>query len=234
MAEIIIAEVDRSIADSLMSSLVRHGHKARSVKAGRDVLLVYEEADMILLGLELPDLDGLEICRRIRAISDIPIITFTTSDDELDRVLSLKAGADDCLVKPFGHRELCARIEAVMRRAAKAPAGHNVLSSESLTIDPGTRQVLLRDQNIQTTKKEFDLLLLLASHPGKVFSRKELMSNVWKDEWASSRTVDTHVSMLRGKLGSLNPIITVRGIGYRFDDKGIGFRRLDRPLPALR
>jgi DNA-binding response OmpR family regulator len=221
MPEILIVDGDRSEVDGLMTSLARNGHNPRNVTAGREALAAHQEADMVLLGLELPDLDGLEICRRIRASSDVPIIAYTIGDSELDKVLSLKAGADDCLVKPFGHRELCARIEAILRRAHKGPPADrtpSVLSSESLTIDPRSRQVWLRNQIIRTTRKEFDLLLMLASHPGKVFSRKELMSRVWQDEWASSRTVDTHVSMLRGKLGSADPIVTVRGIGYRFDD----------------
>ena len=155
----------------------------------------------------------------IRASSDMPIITLITGGSELDKVLSLQAGSDDCLVKPYGVRELCARIDAVMRRARKAVLADTtkVMSNGSLRIDPKSREVRVLDQVIRTTRKEFDLLLMLASQPGTVFSRKELMARVWKDEWASGRTVDTHVSMLRNKLGSGNWIATVRGIGYRFD-----------------
>lgn len=225
MAGILIVSNDGATVDSLVNTLVKHGHSVRNVESGKDALANYRETEIILLSLDLPDLDGLEICRLIRSDSDIPIIAFTAYDNELDRVLSLKSGADDCMVKPLGYRELCARIEAIMRRAGKPEDGchSNVLSNKSLMIDARSRQVRLEGQVIPTTKKEFDLLSLLASHPGKVFTRKELMSIVWKDEWASSRTVDTHVSMLRGKLGSGNLIATVRGIGYRFDDAGQGF-----------
>lgn len=207
------------MADSLIRSLKRNGHDPRKAGTGKEALTTHQDAELLLLDLELPDLDGLEVCRMIRAISDMPIITFTTGSGELDKVLSLQAGSDDCLVKPYGVRELCARIDAVMRRARKAVEADTVkvVSNGSLSIDPGSREVRVRGQVVRTTRKEFDLLLMLASQPGRVLSRKALMATVWKDEWASSRTVDTHVSMLRAKLGPGNWIATVRGIGYRFD-----------------
>jgi DNA-binding response OmpR family regulator len=220
MVHILVVESDSSVADSLIRSLKRNGHDPRKVGTGKEALMTHQDAELVLLDLELPDLDGLEVCRLIRASSDMPIITFITGGSELDKVLSLQAGSDDCLVKPYGVRELCARIDAVMRRARKAAEADTtkVMSNGSLSIDPRSREVRVRDQVVRTTRKEFDLLLMLASQPGTVFSRKELMARVWKDEgWASGRTVDTHVSMLRNKLGSGDWIATVRGIGYRFD-----------------
>lgn len=219
MVHILVVESDSSTADSLIQNLKRNGHDPRKVRTGKEALMALQDAELVLLDLELPDLDGLQVCRQIRATSDLPIITFITGGSELDKVLSLQAGSDDCLVKPYGVRELCARIDAVMRRARKTaePTAVAVWSAGSLSIDPRSREVRLRDQLVRTTRKEFDLLLLLASQPGTVFSRKELMAKVWQDEWASSRTVDTHVSMLRNKLGGGSWIATVRGIGYRFD-----------------
>jgi DNA-binding response OmpR family regulator len=227
MVHILVVESDSSAADFLMRHLMRNGHDPWKVGTGKEALMAYQDAELVLLDLELPDLDGLEVCRLIRASSDTPIITSTAGGSELDKVLSLQAGSDDCLVKPYGVRELCARIEAVMRRARKAVVVDTtkVMSDGSLSIDPRSREVRLLDQVIRTTRKEFDLLLLLASEPGTVFSRKELMARVWKDEWSSSRTIDTHVSMLRNKLGRGNCIATVRGIGYRFDHNYISARR---------
>ena len=219
MLHILAVEPDSSVADSLIRNLRRNGHDPRKVGTGKEALMTHQDADLVLLDVELPDLDGLQVCRQIRASSDLPIITFITGGNELDKVLSLQAGSDDCLVKPYGVRELCARIDAVMRRAGKGAHAESteVMSDGPLRIDPRSREVWVRDQLVQTTRKEFDLLLLLASQPGTVFSRKELMARVWRDEWSSSRTIDTHVSMLRNKLGSGNRIATVRGIGYRFD-----------------
>jgi DNA-binding response OmpR family regulator len=180
-------------------------------------LNAYQEAELILLDLELPDLDGLEVCRTIRKTGDIPIIMLTPGDTEFDKVLCLHAGADDCLVKPYGLHELLARMQAVLRRvrnAACRPQG--TLVNGPLQIDPSTRQVLASGQTLSLTRKEFDLLHLLASQPGVVFSRKEIMSQIWGDAWGSGRTVDTHVSTLRNKLGDNNWILTMRGVGYRF------------------
>jgi DNA-binding response OmpR family regulator len=218
MVHILVVESDRAAADSLVRNLIRNGHDPQKVGTGKEALMTHQDADLVLLDMELPDLDGLEVCRQIRASCDTPIIASTAGGDELDKVLSLQAGSDDCLVKPYGVRELCARIEAVMRRAGKAVEADKtkVMSNGSLSIDPRSREVRLRGQVVRTTRKEFDLLLLLASYPGTVFSRKQLMARVWQDEWACSRTVDTHVSMIRNKLGSGNWIGTVRGIGYRF------------------
>jgi DNA-binding response OmpR family regulator len=213
---VLVVENDAVTAETLMHSLRRHGYDADRVETGTEALRSYHHADLVLLDLDLPDLDGLEVCRGIRAASDTPIIAVSDRGTELDRVLGLKAGSDDCLDKPFGFHELMARIEAVMRRARPAPAAPRTISRGPLRIDSGTRQVSLDDRLIAMTRKEFDLLHLLASRPETVVPRRQIMSQVWHDDWTQTgRTIDTHVNSLRNKLGDSAWIITVRGVGFR-------------------
>jgi DNA-binding response OmpR family regulator len=200
--------------EALTKGLRRHGHDVENVKTGRDALEAYEECDIILLDLELPDLDGIEVCRQIRAACDVPVIAVTARGTELERVLGLQAGADDYVVKPYGFRELMARMDAVMRRVRPEPNRAQVVSHGPLRIDATCREVRLGGRAIDITRKEFDLLFLLASHPNTVIPRKRIMQQVWGDSW-SRRTVDTHVSSLRNKLGGSDWIITVRGVGFR-------------------
>ncbi|MGQ0776079.1 MAG: response regulator transcription factor [Pseudonocardiales bacterium] len=213
---VLVVEDHTATAESLTHGLRRHGYDAHSVDTGTHALKIHHRADLVLLDLELPDLDGLEVCRGIRAACDTPIITVTARGTELDRVLGLQAGSDDYLVKPYGFRELMARIEAVMRRARPQPPAVRTISHGSLQIDSGTREVRLDNRLINVTRKEFDLLHLLACQPETVVSRKQLMFKVWDTEWTNvSRTIDTHVSSLRNKLGASSWIITVRGVGFR-------------------
>ncbi|UQX05190.1 response regulator transcription factor [Streptomyces sp. RerS4] len=199
-----------------MRMLRRHGHEPSWVRSGDAALRGYGDVDLLLLDLELPDLDGLEVCRRVRSDSTVPLIALTARGDELDRVLGLRAGADDYLVKPYSFLELMARIEAVMRRVAQVrPDTAAVIRRGPLRIDRATRQVTVDGRRIDVTPKEFDLLHLLASHPDAVLPRKEIMQRVWGDSW-SRRTIDTHVSSLRGKLGRSEWILTVRGVGFQF------------------
>jgi DNA-binding response OmpR family regulator len=201
--------------------LARQGCEARSVDSGRAALQVRDYADMVLLTLELPDLDGVEVCRGIRTSSDVPIIALTAGSSQLDRLLAIQAGADDCLVKPYSHHELLIRMQSILRRMRVSFARMCEISLGPLLIDPSSRQVRLRGRLVMLTRKEFDLLHLLASQPGTVVSRKELMAKVWEDDWAASdRTIDTHVSTLRSKLGDRSWIVTVRGIGYRLGAAG--------------
>ncbi|MFE7835504.1 response regulator transcription factor [Streptomyces sp. NPDC057474] len=221
MSNVLVVEQDASAAEAMVRDLRRQGYTALSVDTGARALRIYRDADLVLLSLELPDIDGLEVCQSLRAESDIPMIAFTRLDEELERVLALKAGADDCVTKTWGFREIEARIAAVLRRSRPRSAAPQIISLRPLHIDPRTREVRLRDRLVDVTSKEFDLLCMLAANPETVVSRKELMAKVWGINWSqTSRTIDTHVSSLRTKLGSSGWIITVRGVGYRLGHAG--------------
>lgn len=214
--KVLVVESSRAEAETLARGLRRHGHEVGSVETGMAALQAHEDADIVLLDLELPDLDGLEVCRGIRSASDTPIIAVTARGAELDRVLGLQAGADDYLVKPYGFRELLARMDAVMRRIRpRGPAAARTICHGPLEIDVNARQVNLAGRPIDLTRKEFELLYLLAANPDTVIPRKRLMLEIWGDSW-SRRTVDTHVGTLRSKLGASSWVITVRGVGFRF------------------
>ncbi|MWA08076.1 response regulator [Streptomyces sp. BA2] len=215
---LLVVENDTSDADALARDLTRQGHTVERATTGRAALQGYRHADLVLLDIELPDLDGLEVCRELRSACDIPVIAVTARGSELDRVLGLQAGADDYLVKPYGFRELMARIEAVMRRTQIRPAAHQIISQGPLRIDAFAREVRVHGRPVDVTPKEFDLLHLLASHPGIVISRNRIMRQVWGDSW-SRRTIDTHVSSLRKKLGAGHWITTIRGTGLQFSHR---------------
>ncbi|GAA2611632.1 DNA-binding response regulator [Streptomyces tubercidicus] len=211
---VLVVESDTEDAELLVRGLQRHSHHVERVDSGMAALRVLDDFDLLLLDLELPDLDGLEVCRRVRSAGSVPVIAVTSRGTELDRVLGLQAGADDYLVKPYGFRELLARMDAVMRRVQVQHPATRVISHGALSIDTAARQVSLDGRQIEVTRKEFDLLHLLASHPDAVVPRNRIMQQVWGDVW-SRRTVDTHVSSLRHKLGSSEWIITVRGVGFQ-------------------
>lgn len=211
---VLVVEEDTASAATSVQDLSRRGYLAESVATGSQALHVHSGTDLILLDLDLTDMDGLEVCRRIRAVSDTPIIAVTERESELDRVLGLQAGADDCMVKPYGIHELLARIAAVMRRARPARAAATI-EHGSLLINAATRKVTVQGQPVELTRKEFDLLHLLAMQPGTVVSRRQLMAQVWNDPWPHrGHTIDTHVSNLRAKLGSSDWVVAVRGIGF--------------------
>ncbi|MEU9857855.1 response regulator transcription factor [Streptomyces sp. NPDC047974] len=213
---VLVVEANTRDADTLLQGLTRQGYVTQSAKNGAQALRSHCDADLVLLDLDLPDLDGLEVCRGIRTVSETPIITVTARDSELDRVLGLQAGADDYLVKPYGFRELLARMEAIMRRVHRQTTPARVAVHQGLRVDADARTATLDDEPLDLTRKEFDLLFLLASQPDTVISRRQIMAQVWGDAWSPrGRTIDTHVGTLRGKLGSSEWIHTVRGIGFR-------------------
>jgi DNA-binding response OmpR family regulator len=177
--------------------------------------------DVVLLDLGLPDIDGFEVCRRLRAGSGVPIIVVTARGDEVDRVVGLELGADDYMVKPFGFRELLARIRAVTRRAQTRPEEAAPSVVGSLTVDRRTHQTTLDEQALTLTPKEFDVLALLADAPGTVFTRSQILEEVWDAHWyGPTKTLDVHVAALRKKLGDPRWIETVRGVGFRLVEPG--------------
>ncbi|MFJ8631668.1 response regulator transcription factor [Streptomyces sp. NPDC093568] len=212
---VLVVQGDLTAAEGLVQELNRHGYRARGVATGAEALRAHRDCDLVLLDLDLPDLDGLEVCRRMRAAGDVPIIAVTGRAAELDCVLGLQAGSDDYVVKPYGLRELLARMEAVLRRVRPRPQAQ-VITYGPLRMDADARELLLEGRRVDLTPKEFDLLYLLASRPGATLSRRQLLSQVWDDEWSQrGRTIDTHVSSLRSKLGSSRWIVNVRGVGFR-------------------
>lgn len=234
--QLLLIESDREGAlGGLAEGLHRGGHEVTRVQSGSDAI-AHDPLDFVLLSRDLPDLDGHEVCRRLRAASPVPIIMMSEHADEIDRVLALHLGADDYVNTPLGLRELLARIEAVYRRCGRtglqamtmAPAGVDgevlpsggapgtVSTLGALRLDQRQRRVFLGRDELQLTRKEFDLLAVLMEDPGAALTRETLLRRVWDDSWfGSTRTVDTHISQLRAKLGDARWIETVRGVGFR-------------------
>ncbi|UOZ03351.1 winged helix-turn-helix domain-containing protein [Amycolatopsis sp. WQ 127309] len=207
-------------AGNLTHDLRGHGFDVGVVDSGTSLLATPVQADLVLLALDLPDLDGLEVCRRLRARSRVPIIGVSARDSELDRVLGLQAGLDDYLTGPVRPSELIAVVDAVLRRVRR-PVVEPAVDTEtvlhgSLHIDLRAREVRVGGRRVAVTPKEFDLLALLASEPGAVFARRRIMSEVWRDSSGrGTRTIDTHVRTLRAKLGAHSWVVNVPGIGFR-------------------
>jgi two-component system response regulator RegX3 len=216
--ELLLVEDDDAIAEPLAKGLEREGFTVRRAGNAADALAA-PVADLVLLDLVLPDLDGYEVCRRLRARSDVPIIVITARGDEVDRVVGLELGADDYLVKPFGFRELVARIRAVTRRRQPRPDEPRPVLVGPLELDRRTRRVRMAGVDVALTAKEFDLLALLASDAGRVLTRQEILEAVWDAHWyGPTKTLDVHVASLRRKLGDPAVIETVRGVGFRLCD----------------
>jgi len=213
---LLLVEDDSSISEPLAEGLVREGFEV-TVAATGAAALAAAEVDLVLLDLGLPDLEGRVVCRRLRESSNVPIIVVTARGEEIDRVVLLELGADDYVVKPFGFRELVARIRAVLRRTAgrEAPIAASLMVFGGLSIDQRTRDVRLDETHVALTPKEYDLLLCLAADAGAVRSREQLIHDVWDEHWwGSTKTLDVHVASLRKKLRP-ELIETVRSVGYR-------------------
>jgi DNA-binding response OmpR family regulator len=212
---LLVVEDEDAIAEPLVDGLRREGFDVTRVANGRDALEA-PACDLVLLDLRLPDIDGLDVCRQLRERSRVPIIVVTARGEEADRVVGLELGADDYLVKPYGLRELIARIRAVTRRAAGAAATNEPMRVGGLEVDERARQAFLGGEAIDLTPKEFDLLAALARDPGAAVTRQRLLADVWQTTWyGSAKTIDVHVAALRKKLGDPGWIETVRGIGFR-------------------
>lgn len=222
MIRVLVVEDDPAIGRVLSRSLSDRGDVVTVATDGASGLAVAlrEQPEVVLLDLGLPDLSGLEVLTMLRAVSQVPVIVITAQDDDRTVVKALDSGADDYLVKPFGSDQLAARIRAVLRRAAAAAGSESTVEIGDLQIDVVTRQVRLAGRLLDLTRKEFDLLWLLASRPGEVISKRDLLAGVWGQPFGGSdRTVDVHLSWLRRKLGesAAEPryLHTVRGVGVR-------------------
>jgi len=217
---ILVVEDESSIASFIALYLKNAGYQVKTVATGSGALnqVAAGMPSLIILDLNLPDVDGIEICRRIRKSSDVPILMLTARDEDVDKIIGLEVGADDYLTKPFNPRELVARVKSVLRRAG--PERRRDESKElrhgDLTIDAGKREVHVGDEEIQLAPKEFDLLWELLDHRGLVLTRDQLLERVWGYTFAGdTRTVDVHVRQVRRKLGDASPIVTVWGVGYK-------------------
>jgi DNA-binding response OmpR family regulator len=219
---VLVIEDERSIADLERLYLTREGFGVHVESDGRAGLAAARNLHpvAIVLDVGIPTIDGTQVCRMLRADGDwTPILFVTARDDEIDRVLGLELGADDYLTKPFSPRELVARVKAVLRRGAADAASHErVYVVGGVTVDPARRRALAAGEPVDLTATEFELLVFLCRRPGRVFSREQLLSEVWGYAAAAgTRTVDVHVAQLRAKLGDASPIRTVRGVGYSAD-----------------
>lgn len=215
---VLIVEDEDAIADPLVEGLGREGYEVVRVATGAAALEA-DEPDLILLDLRLPDMDGYDVCRQIRSRSDVPIIMVTARGEEMDRVVGLELGADDYMVKPYGLRELIARIRAVTRRGAsggKSEPEVEAIRVGTLEVDLRARRVVVEGLDVALTVKEFELLATLAADAGAVVTRKQLLEQVWDTNWyGSTKTIDVHVASLRRKLGDPGWVETVRGVGFR-------------------
>jgi two-component system, OmpR family, response regulator len=228
---ILLVDDEDALQKLLTYPLEREGYRVVAARDGQEALdrFAAEQPDLVVLDIMLPKVDGLEVCKRLRAKSTVPIIMLTARDDELDKVVGLELGADDYITKPFSIREFRSRIRALLRRAALPPFGaegdiEQVIATDGLRVDVARRAVEVDGRPVQLTYVEFELLRTLASQPGKVFSRKALLEELWGgSDYREPRTIDVHVRHLREKLerdpSDPEYIHTVRGVGYRFRER---------------
>ncbi|MBS3947049.1 MAG: response regulator transcription factor [Dethiobacter sp.] len=226
MAKVLVVDDEKTIVKGLKFGLEKEGYEVVPAYDGEEALRLFaaEKPDLIILDLMLPGVDGFEVCRRLRKSSDVPIVMLTARGEDIDKILGLELGADDYVTKPFNPRELVARVKAILRRAQSGvldPAQMQVIRLQEMQIDLLQHKVRVKNKEVELTGKEFALLSLLASHPGRVFSREQLLEQIWGyDYYGDARTVDVHIRHLREKLeqapGSPQLILTVWGVGYKF------------------
>jgi DNA-binding response OmpR family regulator len=217
---VLVVEDESSIASFVALYLKNAGYAVRTAANGNEALAQAAAAQpaLIVLDLMLPDIDGIEVCRRIRKSSDVPILMLTARDEDVDKIIGLEVGADDYLTKPFNPRELVARVKSILRRAGpeRRQIESKQLAHGDLAVDAGRREVRVAGTEVQLAPKEFDLLWELLDHRGLVLTRDQLLERVWGYTFAGdTRTVDVHVRQLRRKLGDASPIVTVWGVGYK-------------------
>jgi len=228
-ATILLVDDEESVQKLLTYPLERDGYRVVQARDGDEALARFEaeNVDLVVLDLMLPRVDGLEVCKRLRAQSAVPIVMLTARGDELDKVLGLELGADDYITKPFSIREFRSRVKALLRRASAPkyePRAEDAIEADGLRIDPARRSVQVDGRPVQLTYVEFELLRAMAQKPGRVFSRQALLETLWgAAEYREPRTIDVHVRHLREKLEA-DPrepryILTVRGVGYRFTER---------------
>ncbi|MER7800014.1 response regulator transcription factor [Streptomyces parvulus] len=227
-ARILVVDDDPTVAEVVAGYLERAGHVVDRADDGPTALerAAAHRPDLVVLDLMLPGMDGLEVCRRLRATGPVPVVMLTARGDEDDRILGLEVGADDYVTKPFSPRELVLRVESVLRRTRPATgrAPQMLPAAAGLTLDPGARRATKEGTELALTLREFDLLAFFLRHPGRAFAREELMREVWGWDFGDLSTVTVHVRRLRGKVEDdpARPrlIQTVWGVGYRFDPAG--------------
>ena len=220
VSNILVVEDESSIASFVSLYLKNAGYEVRTAATGEDALrqAEAEAPSLVVLDLMLPDIDGIEVCKRLRQHSDVPILMLTARDEDVDKIIGLEVGADDYLTKPFNPRELVARIKSVLRRTAseRRDLHTEVIEHGDLRVDAGRREARVAGTEVQLAPKEFDLLWELLDHRGLVLTRDQLLERVWGYTFAGdTRTVDVHVRQLRRKLGDASPVVTVWGVGYK-------------------
>ena len=220
---ILVVEDEANIASFVAAYLEKAGFAVERAATGGEAIAKAESTDpaLILLDLNLPDIDGLEVCRSVRAKSQVPILMLTARDDDVDKIVGLEVGADDYLTQPVNPRELVARIRSILRRATQAPPPitKGRLTHGVIVIDAGRREVTVGGDAIQLAPKEFDLFWELLNHRGIVLTREQLLERVWGYTFAGdTRTVDVHVRQVRRKIGDTCPVVTVWGVGYKVAD----------------
>ncbi|NLG79279.1 MAG: response regulator transcription factor [Firmicutes bacterium] len=227
MSTILVVEDEESVRELVRVYLENEGFRVETASDGEEALnkVKANTPDLIILDIMLPKFDGWTVCREVKKTSNVPIIMLSARTEEFDRVLGLELGADDYIPKPFSPREMVARVRAVLRRTSASPeAAGRVITYRDLTIDREANRVTVKDKEVAMTPREFELLWFLACHPGRVFSREQLLEEVWGYEYlGDGRTVDTHIKRLREKLhadGEVTYIKTVWGRGYKFEATG--------------
>ncbi|HEY3543939.1 MAG TPA: response regulator transcription factor [Gaiellaceae bacterium] len=216
---VLVVEDESSIASFVAAYLKNAGYGVRTTPSGQEALRLVdsEKPALVVLDLMLPDIDGVEVCKRIRQKGDLPVLMLTARDEDVDKIIGLEVGADDYMTKPFNPRELVARVKAILRRSGPETKRESaVIRHGDLSVDAGRREVKVGETEVQLAPKEFDLLWELLDHRGLVLTRDQLLERVWGYTFAGdTRTVDVHVRQLRRKLGDASPIVTVWGVGYK-------------------